>query len=602
MASSSSRRLVHQISVEQAQRFLLHHMLLVRDDAALLPSDASGIRALLSRLGCVQIDPLLATGVPNHEQVFLTRLEVARRHVWEALNEHCFEHWAKERCLLPRDSFHMYYHRAQIDRGRSFMTDWWDSRISRNPVPQHVLDDVLAEVRSRGPLSAHALGKRGTVQLNSNWVAAKDLTSLALDHLWSSCRVVICGKDAKGHKLYRAADTGNFVINQAAATNSSSKSSKKAAKTKSTKKGAPCTASTSATFDAIPSSLPGTLKQHDRWSLLQRVDSVGLMSPLSGMPFSLSLSLSRTRADAAAAGPHWSTLDRLRKSDLLDELLDEGLLEQAQITGVPRTYLVPRGFAARLPHLETLEFDDRVRLLAPLDPLLWDRDLVERVFGFKYTWEVYKKPHQRQWGYYVTPMLYKGTLFGRIELVRRASQLDVPNLWLEPQHIGSTSKLPPIQALFAAIVRHAHAAELELLLTLPHLTELWERAKSSPTGAATTTTTTTTTTSSSSTSATKAKPVSKKAAPIRKRKRQEESSDDEEDASFSASSDEDDEAELSLSDDDDDDEDESSADDDDDTAYRPKRRRVAAPSSSGTRAPAAGVRRSSRLAPRSTTR
>ena len=60
--------------------------------------------------------------------------------------------------------------------------------------------------------------------------------------------------------------------------------------------------------------------------------------------------------------------------------------------------------------------------LAPLDPLVWDRDLLERLFGFEYRWEVYVPAPKRRWGYYVLPLLYGDRFVGRIEpRVDRAS-------------------------------------------------------------------------------------------------------------------------------------------------------------------------------------
>ncbi|MFD1906211.1 DNA glycosylase AlkZ-like family protein [Paenibacillus rhizoplanae] len=41
--------------------------------------------------------------------------------------------------------------------------------------------------------------------------------------------------------------------------------------------------------------------------------------------------------------------------------------------------------------------------LAPLDNLLWDRELILQLFGFQYRWEVYKPVLEREYGYYVLP-------------------------------------------------------------------------------------------------------------------------------------------------------------------------------------------------------
>lgn len=61
------------------------------------------------------------------------------------------------------------------------------------------------------------------------------------------------------------------------------------------------------------------------------------------------------------------------------------------------------------------EFDDELRAIAPLDPLIWDRDILLKVFDFEYKWEVYNKKKDRRWGYYVYPLLYRNKLVGRLE-------------------------------------------------------------------------------------------------------------------------------------------------------------------------------------------
>jgi uncharacterized protein len=55
------------------------------------------------------------------------------------------------------------------------------------------------------------------------------------------------------------------------------------------------------------------------------------------------------------------------------------------------------------------------RLLAPLDPLLYDRILTRRVWDFDYTWEVYTPPAKRVRGYYALPVLAGGALVGHVD-------------------------------------------------------------------------------------------------------------------------------------------------------------------------------------------
>jgi uncharacterized protein YcaQ len=54
-------------------------------------------------------------------------------------------------------------------------------------------------------------------------------------------------------------------------------------------------------------------------------------------------------------------------------------------------------------------------LLAPLDPLVYDRRLASALWGFDYTWEVYTPAHKRVRGYYALPVLVGSELVGHID-------------------------------------------------------------------------------------------------------------------------------------------------------------------------------------------
>ncbi|MCX6955932.1 MAG: winged helix DNA-binding domain-containing protein [Verrucomicrobia bacterium] len=54
-------------------------------------------------------------------------------------------------------------------------------------------------------------------------------------------------------------------------------------------------------------------------------------------------------------------------------------------------------------------------LLAPLDPLIYDRRVTAALWGFDYTWEVYTPPHKRTRGYYALPVLSGHELVGHVD-------------------------------------------------------------------------------------------------------------------------------------------------------------------------------------------
>lgn len=84
----------------------------------------------------------------------------------------------------------------------------------------------------------------------------------------------------------------------------------------------------------------------------------------------------------------------------------------------------------------------RCELIAPLDNFIWDRKLINELFGFDYTWEIYTPANKRKFGYYVLPLLYGESLIGRAEVIaeRKAGTLVVKNIWYE-NGIKSTKQL-----------------------------------------------------------------------------------------------------------------------------------------------------------------
>jgi uncharacterized protein YcaQ len=55
-------------------------------------------------------------------------------------------------------------------------------------------------------------------------------------------------------------------------------------------------------------------------------------------------------------------------------------------------------------------------LVSPFDNLVWDRPLLARLFGFRHVIEVYKRAPEREYGYYVLPLLAGDRFIGRADL------------------------------------------------------------------------------------------------------------------------------------------------------------------------------------------
>ena len=129
---------------------------------------------------------------------------------------------------------------------------------------------------------------------------------------------------------------------------------------------------------------------------------------------------------------------------LLDELVEEGRLLPVQVEGWAKpAYLHPE---AKLPRRI-----NACALLSPFDPVCWNRDRNERLFGFHYRIEIYTPAPKRTYGYYVLPVLWGDSLVGRLDMKadRQTRTLLVKGSFAEP---GA-----PVDAVAPDLVRELHA-------------------------------------------------------------------------------------------------------------------------------------------------
>ena len=110
----------------------------------------------------------------------------------------------------------------------------------------------------------------------------------------------------------------------------------------------------------------------------------------------------------------------------LKSLVADGSLVEVEVEGWPATYMharskIPRAIRAR-------------SLINPFDPLMWNRDRIERIHGFRYRIEIYVPAPKRVHGYYVFPFLLGEDLVARVDLKadRAAKVLRVHGAFLEP--------------------------------------------------------------------------------------------------------------------------------------------------------------------------
>jgi uncharacterized protein YcaQ len=129
-------------------------------------------------------------------------------------------------------------------------------------------------------------------------------------------------------------------------------------------------------------------------------------------------------------------------------LVDEGRLREVHVDdGGPPFYV--------LPDVELDGDPAPPTLVCPFDNLLWDRPLLDRLFGFRHVIEVYKREHERVYGYYVLPLLAGDRFVGRADLKadRAAGTLRVRRFTREPRVRGNVvAKLERAAARLARVL------------------------------------------------------------------------------------------------------------------------------------------------------
>ncbi len=136
-----------------------------------------------------------------------------------------------------------------------------------------------------------------------------------------------------------------------------------------------------------------TDEEYQAWLVLRRIRSVGLLWN-KGSDAWLGTGLKKPERDRA-----------------FERLLGEGGIEEIEVEGIREKFYA----AAEYAELLNGQPDGRARVIAPLDCFMWDRKLIEALYGFRYRWEVYVPREKREFGYYVLPVLCGGRFIARFE-------------------------------------------------------------------------------------------------------------------------------------------------------------------------------------------
>ena len=346
---------------------------------------AAHLRRLASRVHAFQIDSVNVL-VRAHYVPAFARLGPYPTETLDSLayrKRELFEFWGHEACLMPLSLYPLVRYRMDKHAGRT--RDYMKS--ARGGYTARVYD----EVAERGPLGAGDLSDPG--KRSKGWWSwwGSGNGKAALEHLYDAGLVAIAGR----HRFERLYDVTERVIPRAA-------------------------------LEAPALSREEAMKQ--LICLGAEAVGVGTLRDLTGY-----FNIDGWR-DRLPAGPPW-TWRKTRRGwrtkpivkQLVAELLEEGRLQPIQVESWKEpAFLHPKARIPRDGHA--------CALVTPFDSLVWDRDRIDRLFGMKYTIEIYTPVEKRKYGYYVCPFLLGNTLVARCDLKadRERKVLMVHGAFLEP--------------------------------------------------------------------------------------------------------------------------------------------------------------------------
>ena len=382
------------LTAAQARRFLLEkHGLL----GAYRFVGKRGALDFVRQAGCIQFDPVDACG-RNAELTLFSRVRgFQKSQLYDLLyrNRALFDYADKELSILPIEDWPAFGHIRKLCQT--------SSRAFSGLAEAEAF--ALDYIRNNGPVSADTLPLDGqlfwhsSMHWSGNWHGQSSAARSVLEQLYSAGALVLHHKSGT-RKFYDLAERHipREILN-------------------------------------APYPFPDE-QTRITWQVRRRIGAVGLLWNRRSDAFLGILGLANDARDAAFSA-----------------LLAQNEILPVEVEGFREPMYA---LASDEPLLQAAGGSDRPRprcsFLAPLDLLLWDRKLIQKLFGFAYTWEIYTPPAKRKYGYYVLPIVCGDRFIGRIEPVldRKAGILTVKNIWPEP---GIRLTKP----LRAAIAREAQA-------------------------------------------------------------------------------------------------------------------------------------------------
>jgi uncharacterized protein YcaQ len=388
-----------QIPLAFARRFLLLHQGLLPPRAL---KGAAGVKSYLRRVGCIQFDPVNVVG-RNPDLVLQARLKDYRPELLAGMlyrQRTLMDAWDKVSSICLTSEW------PYFDRHRQRMLEhFWDKGKAEDILAKRIVEHI----RSEGAYDPD--GTHSKELVTWSWGRPARLERAALEILYAVGMVGIANRSGN-RRIY---DLTERLI--------------------------------PADILATPDPNASLEEYHD-WHVLRRIGSLGLAQLVSG--------------------EYWLSIQYMKtpeRRQSLERLLASGRIREIKIRELPEKTLYMR--ACDLPELKRAHTPTpaapQASFLPPLDNLLWDRRLLKDIFGFEYTWEVYKKAHLRTYGHYTLPVLYGELFVARFEpaLDRKAGLFGIKGWWWEEGVRPTSVMKAALQACLDAFTDHLGAKRLK---------------------------------------------------------------------------------------------------------------------------------------------
>lgn len=362
---------------------------------------------MVEQLGFVQVDSI-NTVERAHHLILASRLRGYKPQHLALLLERrprrLFEHWTHDASVIPVRWFRHWHHRFRRHVDRHRVNAWWKERFGGEA--EAVIAAVLNRVESEGPLLSRDFehDRQGEPGGWWGWKPQK----AALEYLWRTGQLAIARREGF-QKVY---DLTHRVFEKAVGE---------------------------AASDAA---------EHVDWACSTALERLGVATPTELAAFWRAISIAEAR--------QWC-MDKVRAKELVwADLVGEG--------GGKAVRVVAPGNWRRLAALaqgKVLQGDE-ARLLCPFDPVVRDRNRVERLFGFNFRFEAFVPAAKRKHGYYVMPILQGERLVGRVDprFDRARNELVIQRWWLEPGVKANPGRCRAVRKAAAALAASLGAARL----------------------------------------------------------------------------------------------------------------------------------------------